>query len=336
MMFLSQSIPLSDSSSTAEARRAGARMAATLGLNETKAGEAAIVITEAARNAVVYGGGGQLMLSGTKSKYETRMDILAMDKGPGIADMTRALQDGYSTGGTPGTGLGAIRRIADVFDVFSNSKGTALFARITQTEAAEAFRSSVDFAGLVVPIAGETACGDNMAWDIQSDRCMVLVADGLGHGPQAAEAADEAVRVFRAYSSEAPASIISRLHDALKKTRGAAAAVAEIRPLAGTLIYSGVGNIAGSILSNTLSRSLVSHNGTLGHVMPRVQEFKVEWPRDGILVMHSDGLLSRWDLSRHPGILAKQPALIAGVLLRDFRRERDDSSVLVMKGVTPV
>jgi anti-sigma regulatory factor (Ser/Thr protein kinase) len=335
-MFLSQSIPLSDSSSAAEARRVGARMAASLGLNETKAGEAAIVITEAARNAVVYGGGGQLMLSGTKSKHETRMDILALDKGPGIADLTRALEDGYSTGGTPGTGLGAIQRIADVFDVFSNSKGTALFARITQAEAAEEFRSSVDFAGLIVPIAGETACGDNMAWDIQPDRCMVLVADGLGHGPQAAEAADEAVRVFRAYSSEAPSSIISRLHDALKKTRGAAAAVAEIRPLAGTLIYSGVGNIAGSILSSTLSRSLVSHNGTLGHVMARVQEFKVEWPRDGILIMHSDGLLSRWDLSRHPGILARQPALIAGVLLRDFRRERDDSSVLVMKGVAPV
>jgi anti-sigma regulatory factor (Ser/Thr protein kinase) len=119
-MFLSQWVPLSDSSSTAEARRAGARIAALLGLNETRSGEAAIVITEAARNAVVYGGGGQLVLSGKKSSHETRMDIMALDKGPGIADLTRALQDGYSTGGTPGTGLGAIRRMADVFDIFSN------------------------------------------------------------------------------------------------------------------------------------------------------------------------------------------------------------------------
>ncbi|MGZ4840485.1 MAG: SpoIIE family protein phosphatase [Candidatus Angelobacter sp.] len=336
-MFLSQTVVLSDVSSTAEARRAGARMAASLGLNETKSGETAIVITEAARNAVVYGGGGQLVLSGTKSKNETRMEILALDRGPGIADLSRALQDGYSTGGTPGTGLGAIKRMAGVFDVFSNTKGTAIFARIEQRESEQHSRkSSVEFARLITPVAGEQACGDNVAVDINGDRCVVLVADGLGHGPLAADAADEAVRVFRIYSNESPASLITRLHDALKKTRGAAAAVAEIRPLAGTLTYAGVGNISGSILSNTLSRSLVSHNGTLGHVMARVQEFKVEWPKDGILVMHSDGLQSRWDLSRYPGLLPRQPALIAGVLLRDFRRERDDASVLVVKGAAPI
>jgi anti-sigma regulatory factor (Ser/Thr protein kinase) len=336
-MFFSQTVALSDFSSTAEARRAGARMAASLGLNETKSGEMAIVITEAARNAVIYGGGGQLLLSGIKSKSETRMDIVALDRGPGIADLSRALQDGYSSGGTSGTGLGAIKRMAEVFDVFSSAKGTAVFARIEQTEnGAQPRKSSVELAGLVSPIAGETASGDNLAWEINGDRCIVLMADGLGHGMQAAEAADEAVRVFRAHCSESPASLISRLHDALKKTRGAAAAIAEVRPLAGTLTYAGVGNISGSILSHTLSRSLVSHNGTLGHVMARVQEFKVEWPKDGILVMHSDGLQSRWDLARYPGLLARQPALIAGVLLRDFRRERDDASVLVLKGAASI
>ncbi|HEY2171696.1 MAG TPA: SpoIIE family protein phosphatase, partial [Candidatus Angelobacter sp.] len=332
-MFLSQTVSLSDFSSTAEARRAGARMAASLGLNETKAGETAIVITEAVRNAVVYGGGGQLLLSGIKSKSETRMDIVALDHGPGIADLSSALQDGYSTGGTPGTGLGAIKRMAEVFDVFSNGKGTAIFARIEQPENEHGSRhkSSVELAGLVSPITGEQVSGDNLVWEISGDRCMIMMVDGLGHGMQAAAAADEAVRVFRQHSAESPASLISRLHDALKKTRGAAAAIAEVRPLAGSLTYAGVGNISGSILSSTLSRSLVSHNGTLGHVMARVQEFKVEWPKDGVLVMHSDGLQSRWDLARYPGLLARQPALIAGVLLRDFRRERDDSSVLVLK-----
>src|SRR5436305_5573847 len=332
-MFLSRMVSLSDFSATAEARRAGARMAATLGLNEKKSGQTAIVITEAARNAVVYGGGGQLLLSGIKSQNETRMEIVALDRGPGITDLSRALQDGYSTGGTPGTGLGAIKRMAEAFDVFSNAKGTAIFARIEQPENGSQMRKSpVELARLVSPITGEKVCGDNVAWEINGDRCIALVVDGLGHGPLAAEAADEAVRVFRLHSSESPTSLITRMHDALKKTRGAAAAVAEVRTLAGTLVYAGVGNISGSILSNTLSRSLISHNGTLGHVMSRVQEFKVEWPKDGILVMHSDGLQSRWDLSRYPGLLARRPALIAGVLLRDFRRERDDASVLVLKG----
>jgi anti-sigma regulatory factor (Ser/Thr protein kinase) len=335
-MFLSQTVSLSDASSTAEARRAGVRMAALLGLNEKKSGETAIVITEAARNAVVYGGGGQLLLSGIKSKSATRMDIVALDRGPGIADLPRALQDGYSTGGTPGTGLGAIKRMAEVFEVFSNGKGTAIFARIEQPESENLRKSPVELAALVSPIDGEKVSGDNLAWEINGDRCIVLAVDGLGHGIQAAEAAEEAVRVFHAHSDESPASLMTRLHEALKKTRGAAAAIAEVRPLAGTLTYAGVGNISGSILSNTLDRSLVSHNGTLGYVMARVQEFKVEWPKDGILVMHSDGLQSRWDLSRYPGLLARQPALIAGVLLRDFRRERDDASVLVLKGAAAI
>jgi anti-sigma regulatory factor (Ser/Thr protein kinase) len=329
-MFLSRTVTLTDSSSTAEARRAGALMSASLGLSETKSGEAAIIITEAARNAVVYGGGGQLVLTGSKLRDVARMDILALDHGPGIPDLTRAFQDGYSTGGTPGTGLGAIRRMAEAFDVFTGPKGTALFARITQ--ASSPHKHSMELAGIAVPVHGETACGDNIAWAIKDERYTVLVTDGLGHGIGAAEAADEAVRIFHAYSDESPASVVTRLHDALKKTRGAVAAMAEIRPLAGTLVYAGVGNISGSILSNTMSRSLVSHNGTLGHVMSRVQEFKVEWPRDGVLIMHSDGLHSRWDLFQYPGILARQPALIAGVLLRDFRRERDDASVLVVKG----
>ena len=335
-MFLSQTVTLSDPSSTAEARRAGARMAALLGLNETKSGETALVITEAARNVVVYGGGGQLVLSGSKSKTVTRIDILALDRGPGIADLSSALRDGYSTGGTPGTGLGAIKRMAETFDVFSNTKGTALFARIEQTENQHQSKSRVEVFGLASALAGERVCGDSLAWDVTDERCAVLAVDGLGHGPEAADAANEATRIFAAHSGEAPGHIIVRLHDALKKTRGAAAAVAEIRPLAGTLTYAGVGNIAGSILSSTLSRSLVSHNGTLGHVMPRAQEFKVEWPRDGILVMHSDGLHSRWDLTRYPGLLARQPALIAGVMLRDFRRERDDASVLVLKGAPSI
>lgn len=335
-MFLSQTVALSDSSSTAEARRAGARMAASLGLNETKSGEMALIITEAARNAVVYGGGGQMVLSGSKSTIGARMDILALDSGPGIADLTSALRDGYSTGGTPGTGLGAIKRMAGAFDIFSNTKGTVLFARVEQPENQHGSRSTVEVFGLASALAGENVCGDSLAWHVTHDRCAVLAVDGLGHGPNAADAAGEATRIFTAHSSEAPGHLMSRLHDALKKTRGAAAAVAEMRPLAGTLTYSGVGNISGSILSNTLSRSLVSHNGTLGHVMPRVQEFKVEWPKDGILVMHSDGLQSRWDLSRYPGLLARQPALIAGVLLRDFRRERDDASVLVVKGAASI
>jgi hypothetical protein len=178
---------------------------------------------------------------------------------------------------------------------------------------------------------GETYCGDGISWFGSRECMMFLVVDGLGHGIAAMEAADEAVRIFEAYKTSPPGEILARMHDALKKTRGAAAAIAEIRPLAGLLTFAGIGNISATVLSHTLGRNLVSHNGTLGHAIGRIQEFKIEWPRDGVLVMHSDGLHSRWDLSKYPGLLARQAGVIAGVLLRDFRRERDDASALVVK-----
>jgi serine/threonine protein phosphatase PrpC len=169
--------------------------------------------------------------------------------------------------------------------------------------------------------------------DCGPERTLLLLVDGLGHGWEASEAAQEAVHTFRKRAQSHPGEILTYIHEALKKTRGAVAAVAEILPRDGTLVYAGVGNISAVMLSRGTSRSFVSHNGTLGVATSRIQEFKSEWPADGVLVVHSDGLHSRWDLSSssYPGLLARHPALIGGALLRDFRRERDDASVVVVK-----
>lgn len=328
---MSAHIELTDLSSVGEARRAGLRLAANVGIDEVKSGELAVLITEAARNAIIHGGGGQAVISAVpEGPSGKRIELIVLDKGPGIKDMGRAFQDGFSTAGTPGTGLGAMRRMADGFDLFSNTQGTALLAYVDENGASA--KNDLEIAALAVPIAGEKACGDRVAWVQTPNRTVILAVDGLGHGMEAARAADEAVSIFEAHPTEAPAAILARIHDALKKTRGGAAAIAELRPLAGTLSYCGVGNISGSILSSTTSRNLVSHNGTLGHILTRIQEFKVDWPSDGILIMHSDGLQSRWDLSGYAGLLARSPGIIAGVLLRDFRRRHDDSSVVVVKG----
>lgn len=330
--MLNAHIQLTDQTSVGEARRAGHRIASALGMSEVKAGELGILITEAARNTVVHGKGGHLVISGYDSNQgRLRIDVLALDKGPGIKDLGKSLQDGYSTAGTPGTGLGAIQRMATTFDVFSNKEGTALLAQVAEPAEASS-RNTLELAGVAVPLSGELFCGDALDWEQKPERTIIMVIDGLGHGREAAEASEEGIRIFRKYNDEAPASILSRMHDALKKTRGAAASIAEIRPLAGSITYAGVGNISATIVSHSGTRSLVSHNGTLGHVMARLQEFKMDWPREGVLIMHSDGLQTRWDLSKYAGLLARNPALIAGVLLRDFRRQRDDSSVLVCKG----
>jgi anti-sigma regulatory factor (Ser/Thr protein kinase) len=320
-------IPITDASSVGEARRRGLLLAQRLGFNEVRSGEFALLITEVARNVLSHAQSGHAILTGTKGAHGSTARILALDTGPGIADVGRAMNDGYSTGGTMGGGLGAMKRLATVLEVFTSQSGTIVLLEIGSA----AVQKGLQVAGIAVPYPGERICGDGWAAHQTSERTVILLVDGLGHGRLAAEAAEEAVHVFHQHVQRQPGEILAYLHDALKKTRGAVAAVAEIRPAEHLLTYAAVGNIAASLLSNQTSKSLVSHSGTLGLASPRIQEFRADWPDDGILVMHSDGLTSRWDLSSYSGLLARHPAVIGGALFRDFRRQRDDSSVVVVK-----
>ena len=318
---------VTDSSSVGAVRRSAATIARRIGFNETRAGELALLATEAAQNVLVHGGGGQVLLTGAAEGAGATARVVAIDQGPGIANVAEAMNDGFSTAGTMGGGLGAMKRMSTTLEIFTGRGGTILMAELTE----RAHQALLPLAGFVVPYPGETVSGD--AWHAYStrDRTIVIIADGLGHGMGAADAAQEAIAIFRKRQESSPAQILEFEHDALRKTRGAVAAVAEIRRAEGTLLFAGVGNISAVILSPGGSRRLLSHNGTLGAFSPRIQEYRCEWPSGAVLVLHSDGLHSRWDLDSYSGLISRHPAVIGGALLRDFRRERDDASVVVVK-----
>jgi len=162
-----------------------------------------------------------------------------------------------------------------------------------------------------------------------------MVVDGLGHGSFAADAAREAERILSGGNQESVCGIVRDMHAALRKTRGAALAIAKIHFDKKLLTFAGVGNVSASIVSMGASRSIPSHNGTVGHQMSRVQEFTYPWNPDSILVMHSDGLGTHWTLEGYPGIWNKHPSVIAAILHRDFYRGRDDVTVLVAKAGSP-
>jgi hypothetical protein len=197
-------------------------------------------------------------------------------------------------------------------------------------------RSPSAIGAVSTPAPKETACGD--AWRAaRSERTIsLLVVDGLGHGPLAAEAAEVVAALFEKNPHDAPRAHIEAAHAGLSGTRGAAMAVARIDPQAGKLTNAGEGNISGSLLENGASRGLVSHNGIVGHQVRKVQEFEYIWQAQSMLIMHSDGLQTRWSLGKHFGLALRHPAVIAGVLYRDFKRGNDDATVLVVaerKGV---
>lgn len=161
------------------------------------------------------------------------------------------------------------------------------------------------------------------------------MADGLGHGERAAEAAGEAARVFTLrFAGEGLPALLARIDDALRKTRGAAIGLTEIDRARRVVRFVGVGNVAGTIVSadaRARSRSVVSLNGTVGGGVRKVQEFSYPYEDGAVVVLYTDGLRSLWALDRYPGLVQRDPALVAGVLYRDFRRGRDDVTVLVLR-----
>ena len=326
-VVLTEHVAITDASSVGEARRRGLLIADRIGFDTVRSGEFGLLVTEVSRNVLLHGGGGQTILVGSKNGHEAVGRILALDSGPGIPDVTKALSDGYSTGGTMGGGMGAMRRIATSLEVFTGRAGTIVRLELGKTPSP----GGLQVAGMAIPYPGERLCGDAWAHHQTTERTVILLVDGLGHGLNAASAAEEAVAMFRKRIDRPPGDILLFVHEALKKTRGAVAAVTEIRPNEKSLTYAAVGNIATSLVSGSRSRSLVSHSGTLGLAAPKIQEFKERWDPDTVLIMHSDGLQTRWDLSSYSGLLARHPAVIGAALFRDFRRQRDDASVVVVK-----
>jgi anti-sigma regulatory factor (Ser/Thr protein kinase) len=324
-------LQISDASLAGEARRVGVHLAEEIGMEERDRGTVAIAVTELATNIVKHAGSGSMVCERLAANGTQGIRVLAFDKGPGIRNISSALQDGYSTAGTSGNGLGAVRRLSTSFDIYSApERGTCIMADFWPRKKAPAPR---DLRLGVVSIAfrGESVCGDGWFFKADRDTAWLMIADGLGHGVFAAEAAREAERVLAQATSDSPAVIMADVHDALKKTRGAAAAITAIDRRKRTLSFAGLGNISAVLASRESSRGLASHNGTVGHQMSKLQEFTFPWTEESTLIMHSDGLGSRWNLNDYPGLLSKHPSLIAAVLYRDFSRERDDVTVLVFK-----
>lgn len=326
-------LPISELSRVGDARRQALALVKTLGFDEMQQGNVGIVVTEIANNLVYHAQDGVLILQTIERNQHLGIEIISLDKGPGMDNISKCLRDGYSTKGTSGNGLGAIGRLSNYFEIYSDSQvGTALLAQLWDSSSIpENPKERLAISGICLPKMGEEVSGDSWATIQQAHRTLLMVVDGLGHGFQAAQASWEAVRIFREQENLSPKAIIEAAHTALRNTRGAALAVAEIDFERQSLCFAGVGNISGSVFTAQGNYSLVSYNGTVGYEMRKLQEFTYQWPKDGILIMHSDGLASHWRLDNYRGLAAKHSSLIASVLYRDFHRGRDDVTVLVAK-----
>ena len=336
------------------ARGAAAALARRIGLDPQRAGQVALAVSELASNLDKHAVDGALLLRVVRTQRYAGLEVLAMDRGPGMLDVVDSMRDGVSSVGTLGIGLGAVLRLADTLDVDSQpGRGTVLLARFW---AAEVVRNSTgslppdlsepSLAGLTRAITGEQVCGD--AWSARqlgaaadedggpgADRSvLVMLCDGLGHGPMAAIAAQAAVSAFRESRLGTPAELVTEIHRALRGTRGAALAVARIDSVEGRIDLCGVGNVTTVVLEREGRSTLLSVPGIVGHQMPSLRTFGREFPPGSALVMHSDGLSDRWDANAMPGFPRHTPILMAAQLLREAGVRHDDASVVVARAPT--
>ncbi|WP_245714359.1 ATP-binding SpoIIE family protein phosphatase [Janthinobacterium psychrotolerans] len=335
--FRQQRFPVGEPSEIAAARRAGNMLARRIGFDDVRTGQLAIVISEAATNIVKHAGHGELLLRKVTRGAIHGIEVLAIDKGPGMRNVAQYLQDGHSTAGTYGVGLGAIGRLSQEFDLYSlPGMGTVLMMVVWGATANAEVPADPGWqvGAVCLPLASEEVSGD--AWNVvfEGHEMSLMMADGLGHGPHAAEASETASALLETCApglAPLPGSFLKLAHAALAGTRGAAMALAHVDRERRELRFAGVGNIAACAFEDGRCRHLLSHNGIVGSNLRKVQEFQHPWQSGSLLVMHSDGLHTRWDLDQYPGLSRCHPALIAAVLYRDFSRGRDDVGVVVLR-----
>ena len=323
-------IAVVESSQPSAGRFAARDAAESAGLNEEDGYRAGLIATELATNLVKHATGGELLVREIPGIPKGEVEILAIDRGPGISDISRAMADGHSTAGSAGTGLGAVRRLADDFDIFSEqTRGTVVLARVRAGRTRHLTPRHLSVGAVSVAMKGEPVCGDG--WQIlqRQESALVIVADGLGHGVYASEASTAAIGTVDPKERGDLTERLRTMHDGLRHTRGAAAAIAEILRSPRLVKFAGIGNISGTIHRPGVTRHTVSLNGTLGHEARAFREYSYPWESDAMFVMHSDGLGTHWSLDDYRGLQQRHPAIVAAVLYRDFSRQRDDVTVVV-------
>ncbi|MFJ8031426.1 SpoIIE family protein phosphatase [Streptomyces sp. NPDC096032] len=334
-------VPVHDSTRVRDARMAAREACAHAGLAAERTAAAELVATELATNLLKHAGGGRMVVNPVAPPAGgagTSVQLFSLDNGPGIADVTAALRDGYTTADVSlGAGLGSCRRIANAFHLYSvPSRGTVATARIDPVPGKRGTRAAeLPAGGIAVALGQAEQCGDAWAWARSGGLVTLLLADGLGHGPKAAHAAGVAVAELRALAPLPPEDILRRLNAALRPTRGAAVSVAQLDTERRELAFAGVGNVGARLRTEDSWTSLVTRPGIVGAYFPaHLPVRRLPWRPDSLLVLHSDGLPSRWTPPEDPRLLTHDPSVVAAAILRDAgspaRPVRDDTSVAVL------
>ena len=310
--------------------------ASKLTFSERQVGEIDIIVSELCSNLTKHVGSGEVLfrvmtLEGGQSVFE----ILAIDKGAGMSDPKQMMRDGISTSNTLGQGLGAMERLSSLFQLFTMPGwGTVLYSKVSTEKSGFVKKPSleIDVRALVVAKPREHVCGDGYLVVKTDTEVRMFLGDGLGHGGHAKEAIDKAKEFFLASSDDDVVSVLRGIHEYVRKTRGLVGTVAVFDKTKSQWRICGVGNILTRMYSGIEYKNYMPYNGTLGLNIPNSMKTTiVQGEKNQHLIMSSDGIRTRWELTRYPAIYKYDSLVLAASIYKDYCRYTDDASVFIAK-----
>jgi anti-sigma regulatory factor (Ser/Thr protein kinase) len=330
-------IQVSQSSDVAVARQAATTLAAAIGFVEKDGDAVALAVSELATNLVKHAQGGTLTMTSLVEAGRVGLQITSQDRGPGIADVEQALTDGFSTVGSLGYGLGTVNRIMDVLDITSQpGQGTCIVCKrwvhpVGQRPLTE--RLDCGAATRAHPLMGVN--GDAFVLKQWGEGALVGVIDGLGHGQFAYRAAQTAWQYVESHFDQPLEAIFRGVERTCSATRGVVMALARFvfspSPSVCRMTFASIGNIEAHLFGGSQPMRFLIRRSVLGLHAPTPVVTEHPWGSRSMLVLHSDGMTTRWQWKdfRH---LAEAPAtVIARQLLRALARDNDDATVVVVK-----
>ncbi len=303
--------------------------------SETRTGEIDIVIAEMLSNLIKYASGGEMLYRLSSQHGDALFEVVCIDNGPGIKDVPSSSRDGFSSNNTLGQGLGAIARLSDFSQLYSQPGwGTIIYSRFTSNQQKLQTNKPPKFVVRCINVAlpGQQVCGDGAAVRVLEDKVMVMAVDGLGHGPHAKDASDQAIRVFNTSMSCDPVELVREINLEIKKSRGLVGTVAVMDFENKTWEICGLGNVLTRLQKGLEYRNYISNNGIIGVNIPaRLENTNWQLEKFQMMIFCSDGIKTKWDLVRYPSILKYDPMIIAAAIYKDHARRTDDMTVLIVK-----
>lgn len=320
-------------------KRRAKEIASDLGFAAGPCEELALVACELASNLLKHAGRGILRLVPLEVEERVGLHMEAEDRGPGIADVELAMTDGFSTAGSLGGGLGLVNRLMDHLDITSISgQGTSIRCeRWVRSAARSAGLSPLDLGVATRVYPGMEMNGDAFVLRQWDGHALVAVIDGLGHGQFAHRAAQAARRYVESHYDQPLAEVFRGVGRACRATRGVVMAMARFAvgppgaPM--RLSFASVGNVEARVYGSPEPINFVGRRGVLGGHAPSPAVLEQRWEPTAVLVLHSDGVSSRWQWEDLSPLLSQSASVLAQGLLRAWGKKDDDATVVVVKGV---